>query len=62
MKKITIQIDKNGNSEIYTSGFEGSSCKDATEGLEKKLGRKTSDLNTPEFYTQDIRTEVCNDF
>ena len=62
MKKIVIQIDKNGNSEIVTTGFTGSECRDATADLEAKLGKCLSDSSTPEFYSQEIKTEVCNDF
>ena len=57
MKTLTIHIDKDGKTDIVTSGFEGSDCKKATEDLEKRLGRSISDENTPEFY-QISQTET----
>ena len=37
MKEITIDIDRDGNVRIETSGFEGKECKTATEALERLL-------------------------
>jgi len=50
MKEIKILIDEQGNVEVSTSGFAGSDCKKATEDLERALGKKTADRNTPEFF------------
>ncbi len=49
MQKITLTFDGR-NVTIKTEGFGGASCKQATADLEKDLGIKTKDSNTPEFY------------
>lgn len=62
MKKILVEINKDGNAEFYTMGFEGSNCKEATKNLERLLGKATQDVNTPDFYKEVIKVEICNDF
>lgn len=43
MKTITIVIDKVGQVAMQTHGFDGQSCKDATQALEQGLGVVLSD-------------------
>jgi hypothetical protein len=52
MKTIEITITFNGQTIAETKGFEGSSCRQASEFLSKTLGQKKSELLTTEFYTQ----------
>lgn len=54
-KTITVTIE-DGKSLIETKGFSGKACKDATADLEKAMGIKTSDRNTPEFDVKEVRT------
>lgn len=49
---IQVIIPEEGELFIKTRGFAGSSCRKATEGLEKALGRKTSDVATAEALQQ----------
>lgn len=37
---------------VETVGFGGESCKSATEGLERKLGKVTKDVDTDDRYQQ----------
>jgi hypothetical protein len=46
MKTITIVIDKVGQVAVQTHGFDGQSCKDATNALEQGLGVVLSDKPT----------------
>ena len=58
MKKIKIRVDKEGKTEIFTEGFTGQACKDATKQLEKALGTVTKDSNTQEFYNESTVDQV----
>ena len=51
MKTIEITITPKGDTTAETKGFEGSSCRKASEFLTKTLGRQTSEQLTSEFYT-----------
>ena len=51
-KKIEITVSPEGATSIKTSGFSGSSCKDATRDLEKALGVAGRESLQPEFYAQ----------
>ena len=46
MKTITILIDKTGQINLQTHGYEGQTCKDATRVLEQGLGVVLSDKPT----------------
>ncbi len=50
MKAINILIDKDGNIELTTEGFEGPQCRDETREIEWLLGKKTKDTPTREHY------------
>ncbi len=58
MKKIKVVVDKEGRTEISTSGFSGTACKDVTKNLEKALGTVTKDTNTQEFYNEATVDQV----
>ena len=51
-KTIEITVSPEGATSIKTSGFTGSSCKDATRDLEKALGVSGHESLLPEFYAQ----------
>jgi hypothetical protein len=51
-RTIEITVSPEGATSIKTSGFTGSSCKDATRELERALGVAGSDRVLPEFYGQ----------
>jgi len=51
-KKIEITVSPEGATSIKTTGFTGSSCKDATRDLEKALGVAGRESLLPEFYNQ----------
>jgi len=50
-KTIEIIVDPQGNSQVQTKGFAGSSCLAASQFIEQALGQQTSQRTTPEFYT-----------
>jgi len=51
-KKIEITVSPEGATSIKTTGFSGSSCKDATRDLERALGVAGRESLLPEFYNQ----------
>jgi hypothetical protein len=51
-KKIEITVSPEGATSIKTSGFTGSSCKEATRDLERALGVSGRESLLPEFYGQ----------
>jgi hypothetical protein len=51
-KKIEITVTPEGSVSIKTSGFTGSSCKDATRDIERALGVAGRETLLPEFYNQ----------
>ena len=58
MKSITITVDHNGNFTLEAQGFEGSSCLDATEGLEALLGKVENREYNPENNTPRNTTQT----
>ena len=51
-KKIEITVSPEGAVSIKTSGFVGSTCRDATRDLERALGVAGKESLLPEFYAQ----------
>ena len=51
-KTIEITVSPEGATSIKTSGFTGSSCRDATRELERALGLSGRESLLPEFYGQ----------
>ena len=49
MKTIEITITGNGQTIAETKGFEGASCRQASEFLSKTLGQEKSELLTSDF-------------
>ena len=52
IKTIEITVSPEGATSIKTSGFTGSSCRDATRDLERALGVSGRESLLPEFYAQ----------
>lgn len=51
MKTIEITISASGQTIAETKGFEGSSCRQASEFVLKALGQQKSEQLKSEFYT-----------
>ena len=51
-KKIEITVSPEGATSIKTTGFTGSSCKDATRDLERALGVADREILQPEYFQQ----------
>ena len=49
---IEIIVAPNGQSQVQTKGFTGSSCRLASGFIEQALGQQTSEQLTAEFYQQ----------
>jgi len=52
MKTIEINVSLKGETTVQTKGFVGSQCRQASEFIEKALGRRTSEQVTAEFHQQ----------
>jgi hypothetical protein len=55
MEKITIRIKK-GQQTVETEGFVGTSCKAATEELERRAGVVLKDDFKPEYYDVEVQS------
>ena len=51
-KKIEITVSPEGATSIKTTGFTGSSCKDATRDIERALGVSGRESLLPEYFQQ----------
>ena len=51
-KTIEITVSPEGATSIKTSGFTGSSCKDATRDLERALGVAGREHLQPEYFNR----------
>jgi hypothetical protein len=51
-KNIEITVSPEGAVSIKTTGFTGSSCRDATRDIERALGVAGNESLLPEFYAQ----------
>ena len=49
---IEIIVAPNGQSQVQTKGFTGSSCRQASQFIEQALGQRTSEQLTADFYQQ----------
>jgi len=54
MQTIEITILPSGQSRVETKGFRGSSCRAASQFLEKALGKATDEQLTAEFHQSQI--------
>jgi hypothetical protein len=51
-KKIEITVSPEGATSIKTTGFSGSSCKDATRDIERALGVSGRESLLPEYFNR----------
>jgi len=51
-KKIEITVSPEGATSIKTTGFTGSSCKDATRDIERALGVSGRESLLPEYFNR----------
>ena len=51
-KTIEVTVSPEGAVSLKTTGFSGSSCKDATRELERALGVSSKETLLPEFHRQ----------
>jgi hypothetical protein len=59
MKKITITIDTEGQTQIEAHGHQGGTCTKATAPLTKALlGGTATDTKKPEYYQGDATVQV----
>ncbi len=47
---IEVTVSPKGETKIETKGFQGSTCRDASKGLEAALGVRASEQLTSEFH------------
>ncbi len=50
MKTIEVVISPSGETRLETKGFEGLTCRAASQWLERALGQTTSEQLTSEFH------------
>jgi acylphosphatase len=53
MKKVIVRAFDDGRIEIEASGYKGKTCKEATEFLEKILGKTASIEYKPEWWIRN---------
>ena len=51
-QRIEITVSSEGAVSIKTSGFAGSSCRDATKAIEKAMGVSERETLLPEFHQE----------
>jgi hypothetical protein len=54
LETITITFSKDGEVIIQTEGFKGAGCKAATRDLAARLGVTTSDVETEEYWQEEV--------
>lgn len=50
MKTIEISVAPNGQTQVQTKGFVGTSCREASRFLEQALGQRTGEQPTAELH------------
>ena len=56
-KTIQITVTPEGSVSMKTTGFTGSSCRDATRDMEKALGLAGREHMLPEFFVRNDNSE-----
>ena len=51
-RTIEIVVTPTGQTQVQTKGFTGSECRQASEFIEKALGKRTQERLTAEFHQQ----------
>jgi hypothetical protein len=57
-RTIEIIVAPNGQSQVQTKGFTGSSCRQASGFIEQAIGQRTSEQLTAEFYQQVLQPQT----
>ena len=55
---IEIIVAPNGQSQVQTKGFTGSSCRLVSGFIEQALGQRTSEQMTAEYYQQASQSQT----
>jgi hypothetical protein len=50
MQTIEITVTPDGQTTVETRGFSGTSCRQASEFIERALGQRTGEQLTSEFH------------
>ena len=58
MKRIEITIAPDGSSTVETKGFAGSTCRAASQWLERTLGKAAGEQLTHEFHATTETQQV----
>ena len=54
---IEVVVAPNGQTRVETTGFTGSTCRQASEFIERALGAKTGEMLKAEFYQAAVATQ-----
>ncbi len=57
MKTIEIIVSPQGQTNVQTKGFSGSSCREASKFMEQALGQRTDEQLTSEYYASQNVTQ-----
>ena len=57
MQKIRVTIENDGSTTVETTGFQGSTCIEATAELQAALGVVEDTTKKPEFYVQTTENQ-----
>lgn len=49
-KTIEIIVAQNGQTRVETKGFVGGDCREASQFIERAMGKQTDELLKSEFY------------
>lgn len=49
-QRIVIKVAPNGETEVRTEGFTGSSCQQASQFIERALGSKQTEQLTQDYF------------
>jgi hypothetical protein len=49
-QRIIIKVSPNGETEVRTEGFAGSTCQKASSFIERALGSRQSEQLTQDYY------------
>lgn len=60
-KMIEIVVAPNGQAHVETKGFTGGECRQASEFIERALGRKSGELLKAEFYQTAVVQQQVKD-
>jgi predicted lipase len=58
---IEVIVSPTGETKVETKGFQGSSCRAASQFLEKALGQATGERPTAEFYQTQTTQRIAKE-